>query len=245
MGFAAHAAAAIETTYGGRALDDLARLVWRGLAENAIDEAEADDLLGRIHARRMAARGPEKPAGRQTRFGPPPTPQRAPVRAHAIERRRRLAASGPMPPALAARFTTAELSVLAIVADEVRRHGRCDRSLDEIAARAGVSRSTVKNALRAAQRLGLIRVTLRPVRGRKNLPNVIEITDAAWRAWIARGPRRPARVPGAVPGSVPGGIGVKKLTTTDTREKQASKRRNHELKAARKNARFFQHPRNR
>src|SRR3954454_3368543 len=47
-------------------------------------------------------------------------PQRAPVRAVAIARRRHLAASGPMPPALACRFTVSELAVLKIVGDEVR-----------------------------------------------------------------------------------------------------------------------------
>src|SRR4051812_24086457 len=116
-------------------------------------------------------------------------PQRPPVRAQAIERRRRLAASGPLPPSLACRFTLGEVATLRIVADEARLKGRCDRSLDEVAARAGVSRSTARNAMRAATRLGLIRITERPQPGRKHLTNIVEIVSAEWWAWIMRGPK--------------------------------------------------------
>jgi hypothetical protein len=42
-----------------------------------------------------------------------------------------------MPPALAAKFTTEELAVLRIVADEVWDKGWCDRTYAELAARAG------------------------------------------------------------------------------------------------------------
>jgi hypothetical protein len=45
---------------------------------------------------------------------------------------------GELPPALAAGFTTGELAVLRILAEA---HGVCDRSLNELAARAGVCRS--------------------------------------------------------------------------------------------------------
>jgi hypothetical protein len=63
-----------------------------------------------------------------------------------------------MPPALAARFTVGELAVLRIVGDEVRARKVCGLHLDAIAARAGVSRSTAKNAIREAKRLGLVEV---------------------------------------------------------------------------------------
>jgi hypothetical protein len=56
------------------------------------------------------------------------------------ERRRRLAASGPLPPSLACRFTTGELAVLKVIADHVRHAGRCALCVDDIAARAGVCR---------------------------------------------------------------------------------------------------------
>lgn len=73
------------------------------------------------------------------------------------------------------------------IADEVRAKGRCDRTLDEIGARGSLS--TVRNAMRAAVQLGLVRVTERPQPGRKNLPNVVEVVSPEWRIWINRGPK--------------------------------------------------------
>ena len=117
-----------------------------------------------------------------------PTPARF-DRRKSIERRRRLAYSGPMPRHLAAAFTVAEVAVLRIVADEHRDHGRCDRSVDELAARSGTSRSTVKRAIATAKRLGLIHVEERRHPGRASLTNVIRIVSTAWLTWIARGPK--------------------------------------------------------
>ena len=94
-----------------------------------------------------------------------------------------------MPPALACKFTVSELAVLRIIGDEVRQHGQCARCVDEIAARAGVCRSMVKNAIRTAARLGLLTVEERRREGRRNLPNVIRIVSKEWTSWIARGGR--------------------------------------------------------
>ncbi|CAH1692332.1 hypothetical protein CHELA1G11_21071 [Hyphomicrobiales bacterium] len=88
-------------------------------------------------------------------------------------RRRRLAASGPMPPQLAGSFTTAELAALKIIADEVRERGQCDRTIAEIAARAGVSRTSVQNAVRRAIHEQLLQVHKQRRRGQKNGPNII------------------------------------------------------------------------
>ncbi len=82
------------------------------------------DLLAMIEATpdRPGARAAGKPQeGHSSRRGTVPArrPQRPPQRAIAIERRRRLASSGPLPPAIACRFTTGELAVLRIVGDEV------------------------------------------------------------------------------------------------------------------------------
>lgn len=194
--FADQISAAIDGARGGRHLDEISRLIWRGLAEGQIGDEAAQGLAERIHTRRTlnsATRGagpPQAATGRPVSIFPPRRPQRPLQRPQAIERRRRVAASGAMPPQLASRFTTAEIAVLSIVADEVRHRGRCDRCLDEIAARAGCSRSSAKNAIRVAARIGIIRVTLRPRRGQRNLPNVIEVIDPAWRTWLKRGPRR-------------------------------------------------------
>jgi hypothetical protein len=128
--------------------------------------------------------------------------QRSPDRQRSIERRRHLAASGVMPPALASRFTTSELAVLRIVGDQVKARGSCDLTLGEIAARAGVCRTTVQNALRQAAVGALITVRERRRRGANSLPNVVRIISREWLAWLTRGPRR------APPG-------FKMLNTTD------------------------------
>src|SRR3954466_2477085 len=101
-----------------------------------------------------------------------------------MERRRRWAASGLLPPALAARFTLAETAVLAVVAAEALRHGRCTLVLEHIAALAGVCRKTVKNALREAQGVGLIRIEERRLSAWRNAPNVVTITSPEWGAWL-------------------------------------------------------------
>jgi len=115
-------------------------------------------------------------------------PQRSPDKQKSYERRHRLAFSGPMPFHLAARFTVGDMAVMRIVADEHRTNGWCDASMDEIAARAGVCRKTVRRAMRHAQSERLITIEERPVQGRKHLPNIVRIVSREWLAWLARGP---------------------------------------------------------
>ncbi|WGD31889.1 hypothetical protein AncyloWKF20_08735 [Ancylobacter sp. WKF20] len=93
-----------------------------------------------------------------------------------------------MPDKLRGCFTEAERAVLAVLAGEVKHRGVCDLPIDKIAALAGVCRTSVQNALHEARRLGLIKVTYRPRRGAKSLPNMIEIVSAEWLAWLKRGP---------------------------------------------------------
>jgi hypothetical protein len=171
-------------------LDGLSRTLWQGFAAGAITDAEAEHLGELIEARRRAARTEYKPigipAGRASIFLPRRV-QRSPDRARSIERRRTLAASGPMPPTLAARFTTGELAVLRIVADAVRDNGQCVLPIDAIAARAGVCRRLAQNAIREAGRQGLLTIQERRREGRRNDFNVLRIVSAEWLAWIKRG----------------------------------------------------------
>jgi len=181
----------IVTNASRHELDDAARAVWSALARGEIDDATASTLAERIAARRIpgnyraptAARVPAAtslPARR-------PTP---PERRERILRRRRVAASGALPPKIACHFSTAELAALAVVVAEVRERGACTLPLAAIAARAGCSRTSVQNALRAAVRLGLVTVEERRRRWNRNAPNVVKIVSADWLTWIARGPRR-------------------------------------------------------
>lgn len=163
-------------------LDHVAQLIWKGLASGALTDQAAEALSNAVEARRSLARA--------FRSSPALKPAvRAPVRTRAhLERRRRLAASGPMPHALAAHFTTAELAALRIISDECRAHGACDRSIAEIAMRAGCRRTSVQNALRRARELGLLSISHRRRRG-PSLTNLVTIISREWLAWIAKRPK--------------------------------------------------------
>lgn len=172
------------------ALDALTRAVWVRWSAGGLDDAAAQALAERGQARRAALKGLAPAAGARAplprgRFPAPRAPRR-PDPAASLERRRRLAASGPMPPALAARFTTGELAALAIVADEIARGGDCRLPLGAVAARAGVSETTARNALRRARQDGLVTIEERPRRGLPNLTNVVRMVSPPWRTWIAR-----------------------------------------------------------
>src|SRR5215210_7726435 len=229
MSFCDQMAAAIDGARTLTRLDHLSRSIWQGLAAGAVADDDAQALAERLHARRSIVRGEIKPVGippgRPSLF-PPRRPQRAPQRPVAIARRRHLAASGPMPPALACKFTVSELAVLRIIGDEVRQHGQCDRCVDEIAARAGVCRSMVKNAIREAARLGLLTAEERRREGRRNLPNVVRIVSKEWTSWLVRGGR--STRPNAEPL-----IGCKKMRPTDRTDKKEPSRTSEPIFAAR------------
>jgi DNA-binding transcriptional MocR family regulator len=85
---------------------------------------------------------------------------------------------------MAANFTTSELSILSVIADEVRKRGALVWAVDRIAATAGVSRSMVQKTYAKAERMGLIEVDrVRPA-GMRNLYNKVRIKCSDWLAWI-------------------------------------------------------------
>jgi hypothetical protein len=96
---------------------------------------------------------------------------------------RKMAYSGPLPPHLAARYTTGQLAVLGVL---VAQGGHSDITVTEFAVRAGVSHRTAQNALRLAHRDGLLRITERRRKGCKSLTNLVNVIDREWLAWIAR-----------------------------------------------------------
>src|SRR3954470_18244543 len=157
------------------ALTKVSALLWRAYGAGHITEADAAALSEAIEARR-ALPAPQKPAKRHLGSRP-----RSPA---SLERRRRWAASGALPPALASRFTLAEVAVLAVLAAEHVKRGRCTLTIDHIAALAGVSRATVKRALREAQRQGQVRIEERRLSAWRNAPNVVTVTSPEWSAWL-------------------------------------------------------------
>jgi hypothetical protein len=89
------------------------------------------------------------------------------------------------------------MAVFRIVADEIRQHGACSKTLGEIAARAGVGITTARDAVRAAAFDGILIVEERRRRGAPNLPNVIKVISREWANWIKRGGRGGSSFSGA------------------------------------------------
>src|SRR3954470_1291134 len=184
--FAEHLRRAVEASPRAE-LPAVSGLLWKAYAAGQVSEPEASELSALIEAKRAIPVPPPRP---RLRVGSRP---RSPGH---MERRRRWAASGCLPPAVAARFTLAEQAALAVVAAEHRKRGDCRLTNKEIADVAGVSISTARNAVRVARALGLISVTERRRTAFRNDSNVIRIADAGWRAWLRLGGvKSPARLP--------------------------------------------------
>jgi hypothetical protein len=172
MSFCNQMAAAIDGARTLTRLDHLSRSIWQGFTAGAVADDDAQALAERLHARRGVLRGEIKPVGI-----PPGRPslfplrrlQRAPQRPVTIARRRHLAASGPMPPALACKFTVSELAVLRIIGDEVRQHGHCDRCVDDSERPSGGSPAWALDGRGAASR--------RPPQSAEHRPDRLEGVD--------------------------------------------------------------------
>lgn len=177
---------AISTARNLNSLDNAARLTWRGHGEGLIDDSAAECLSAAIKARRDELKGKTQPSPARRAISRP-RPCRSPERAKSIARRRGLAASGAVPGTIAANFTTGEIAALTVIARQCQRSRSCDWFMDRIAAVAGVSRTTVRNALRQAQQLGLISIQERRQTAWRSDSNVIRIVSAGWLAWLGLG----------------------------------------------------------
>ena len=173
---------AIPTTPRVR-LAELAGTVWKGFACGAVSEEDAQQLAEEIAARKIV---PPKPAEPRRRVGSRP---RSPA---AMERRRRWTSSGWLPPQLAARFTMAETAVLSTIAAEVARRGLCRLTVGHIASLAGVSRTTVQNAVRQAAALGILTSEEWRLTAWRSAPNTVRIVSPEWFAWLRMRDRKRA-----------------------------------------------------
>ena len=195
---------AIAAARNTAALDSAARLLWRAHAEGAIADAEAEAIAEAVQSRRAAFARPAAgvalanaaPASARRR------PPRSPDRQASLERRRRQAMSGIVPARIAASFTMGEVAALAVIARAVQKTGQCLLPLDAIAALAGVSRTTAQNAVRAAERLGLLQRIERRRRGLPSFTNVLRIVSAEWLTWLRHGQQ---------------GVGFKNLNATSNK----------------------------
>jgi hypothetical protein len=162
-------------------LDNLFRQVSEFYAAGRIDEDTAGQWYEAIELARRAAK--EKTWRRRDFFR-----RRKSIksrdRAASIERRRRRAAYAPVSPSVASSFTTGELAVLSVIADEVRKKGRMMLPIDMIASIAGVCRSLVQKTQKKAEDLGLIDVKRERESYDRSKLNVVRITCRNWLAWI-------------------------------------------------------------
>lgn len=176
-------------------IDHYLALVWRGLAEGALRDQEAQELSEAACSRRsllQLAREarlppartyfPQRPKSKQSRHQAA-SGSRCPVR---WARKRRLGDMAALPPNVRDRFTEGERAVLYIVASDCRQHGSCGSSVKEIGDRAGVGATTVRNALRRARHLGLLDITDRPQWRARHLPNLVKIQCRRWLAWLKK-----------------------------------------------------------
>ena len=194
---------AIEEARSLAQLDHLSRTIWQALAAETVTDTEAQGLAELLHTRRAAIREAVVPAGiplgRVTLF-PAKRLQRAPERSVAIERRRRLAFSGPMPPALGSAGSPPGSSrSCASSATRSLRNGACGLCIDAIAARAGVCRRLAQAAIRLAEGDGLLTIQERRHQGRKSDPNMVRIISREWLAVAPAG--RTIRGPGSAGGA--------------------------------------------
>ena len=183
-------------------LPQVTAALWRAFGDGQVSEAEAEALSGLIEARTDAPALRRMPHAAHATSGEAQahidghTPQNRQSGARrlgvgsrprtdaSMERRRRWAASGRLPPGLAARFTLAEQAVLALVAAETVRRKDCRLAVGHLAAIVGVAETTVRNAIREATKLGLVTVEERRVTGFRNDTNILRIVSPEWIAWL-------------------------------------------------------------
>src|SRR4051812_2805071 len=97
-------------------LPKVSALLWKAYAAGQVSEAQASELSEMIETRRAISVPPPRP---RIRVGS------RPKASESLARRRRWAASGFLPPALASRFTVAETAVLSVVAEEGPTQAAC------------------------------------------------------------------------------------------------------------------------
>lgn len=95
-----------------------------------------------------------------------------------------MAAGGYLPPKFALAFTPGEQAVLAVVAPEVGKRGKCTLAIGHIAALAGVCATLVKRTLRQARLLGIVAIKERRLSRSRNDTNVVTVANPEWSAWL-------------------------------------------------------------
>lgn len=182
-------------------LDRAVRAVYAAHGLGQLTDDQAQGLAELVAARRAQPRQVGRALHQVVNVPELRRRARAGARARSVEHRQRQrseAAGGWLPAHLAARFTPAQLAVLAVVLREIAANGFCALHVGTIAWRAGVCERTVRHARAEAERLGLLRCHVRGT-SVNGLANVIYLGDQAGElvAWLAR--RRPLKGGKSVP----------------------------------------------
>lgn len=173
-------------------LADLSRQVWQAWSSGLIDDDRAQAAAARIAEKRgiicTGAGSNNAPttflrARADLQILPKRRIPKSPDRERSLARSRKLAASGGLPGRIAQHFPLKQQAALYIVLSDVRDRGVCSACLDQISARAGVSRSTVKRAIRKAASLGILLSRERRRAGQRSLPNIIHCISQDVRTW--------------------------------------------------------------
>jgi AhpD family alkylhydroperoxidase len=150
--------------------------IWQAWSAGQLDDATAQQLSETAYATRARHKGQWRDGlarPLQTGFANPRRrPCRSPDKQASRERRDMLAAMAALSPLMAVGF-----AVIAVVVMLAMRVSGCIACHEEIAARAGVSVSTVKRALAKARQRGLLDRRERRRPGRPSLSNVVRIRD--------------------------------------------------------------------
>lgn len=166
-------------------LPQVTAVMWRAFGAGQVTEVQAEELSALIEARKALSAAQTATSG-QKLLGAA-LPQRSGSRPRtdaSMERRRRWAAAGRLPPQIAARYTLAEHAVMAVIAAETARRGDCRLCHAHIAALAGVSRSTVRATIRRARDLGHVSVEERRLSAWRNDSSVVRIISREWLGWL-------------------------------------------------------------
>jgi hypothetical protein len=86
-----------------------------------------------------------------------------------------------LPNAFLSIFTAAELRVIRVIFAAISAEGRCTKRLDEIAALASASRSTVRNSVKEAVHYGILERRERRFATAVSAPNIITAPGTTFR----------------------------------------------------------------
>lgn len=104
-----------------------------------------------------------------------------------LAHRRTWCGPGRVKPSIRKHYPPSEAGVLAVIAEDVGRSGRCTRTAKQIAKAVGCGVRTVRRAWATAKELCHLSIEERSVPGRRvNDSNIIRIIDPEWLKWVRK-----------------------------------------------------------